>query len=197
MTEGTQQGSGVKGAWRRTTGRASNAWAKLLRWTRLTAAVVLLLVLVAGIAFVIFWVVDITRPEPGPDLGIATTLQCQDCETLPVNGLVDGVALDTNLGTVHPYGVEIPGIGADCHDEAAGVLRELSGSTVRAQPGPRLTDAFDRRVFYLYTEQGMSIDELMVRNGLALARVEDGQHRDLLLRLEREAASADRGCLWN
>ena len=46
------------------------------------------------------------------------------------------------------------------------------------------------------TDQGESIDEMLVREGLAEAWTRDGQHRDILVAAE-EGARRDRfGCLW-
>jgi len=49
---------------------------------------------------------------------------------------------------------------------------------------------------YVYTEDGASIDETMIREGLATAWTRDGQHRDHLMGLQREARKDNAGCLW-
>ena len=67
------------------------------------------------------------------------------------------------------------------------------------EPAPdfRLTDQFGRRLAYVYTEHGYSIDETLVREGLGTAWTEDAQHRDYLVGLERTARGMESGCLWS
>ena len=55
---------------------------------------------------------------------------------------------------------------------------------------------YGRQLFYLYTESGESIDEMLVREGFGVAWTSDGQHRDIIVEAERQAKSADTGCLW-
>lgn len=69
-------------------------------------------------------------------------------------------------------------------------------SKARVQEGPRLVDRYGRLLRYVYTESGQSIDEALIREGLAVAWTRDGQHRDYLVDLERGARAADAGCLW-
>ena len=72
----------------------------------------------------------------------------------------------------------------------------LAGNLLRAESGPRPVDPFGRMLYYIYTESGDSIDESLIRNGFAVAWTRDGQHRDQLIEIEREAATNDVGCLW-
>ena len=51
-------------------------------------------------------------------------------------------------------------------------------------------------LYYVYTDQGESIDEMLVREGLAEAWTRDGQHRDVLVAAEKGARRDGRGCLW-
>ena len=51
-------------------------------------------------------------------------------------------------------------------------------------------------MYYVFTEGGNSIDEILVREGLALAWTRDGQHRDHLIGLEQTARRTAAGCLW-
>ena len=64
------------------------------------------------------------------------------------------------------------------------------------EDGPRLSDQFGRILAYVYTHDGMSIDAALIREGLATAWTRDGQHRDYLVGLEREAQERGAGCLW-
>ena len=75
-------------------------------------------------------------------------------------------------------------------------LRNLAGGTVRVEAAPRARDPGGRLLYYVYTMQGNSIDEMLVREGLALAWTRDGQHRDALVRLESSAQRSGTGCLW-
>jgi endonuclease YncB( thermonuclease family) len=184
-------------AWQRSATRAKLIASPVLLWTRRIAVTIYLTVAVGAFALTVFTVYWLNRPDPGPDLAVRTTLVCDDCEPLTVLEVIDGDTLRTSLGTVRMYGADTPEAGEACYLEAVEATRQLAGNTLRAQPGPRERDPFDRRLFYLYTESGRSIDEALVRNGLAVAWAQDGQHRDLLLELEREAAAADRGCLWD
>ena len=89
-----------------------------------------------------------------------------------------------------------PERGERCYAEATDRLRQLAGSTVRLEDGPRLRDDFGRRLAYLYTVDGNSIDVLMIGEGLAEAWTRDGQHRDTLVGLEESARQNGAGCLW-
>ena len=73
---------------------------------------------------------------------------------------------------------------------------QLAGGTVRVESGPRVRDPGGRLLYYIYTMRGNSIDEILVREGLARAWTRDGQHRDALVRLERSARRSGSGCLW-
>jgi endonuclease YncB( thermonuclease family) len=49
----------------------------------------------------------------------------------------------------------------------------------------------------VYNMQGESIDEMLVREGLAQAWERDGQHRGALLTAESRATEDGVGCLWS
>ena len=67
-------------------------------------------------------------------------------------------------------------------------FRELAGARVRIEFGPRSEDRYGRALFYVYTELGESVAEKLIREGLGEARTRDGQHRDLLLSLDRKVS---------
>jgi micrococcal nuclease len=127
-----------------------------------------------------------------PDTG----LSCPDCRVIQVERVIDGDTFDSRQGRVRLYGVNTPERGKECFTEATERLEELAGDSVRVEEGPRTEDGYDRLLYYTYTEDGRSIDELLVREGLALAWTEDGQHRDLLIAVEAKARSEGSGCLW-
>lgn len=75
-------------------------------------------------------------------------------------------------------------------------MRQLAGGTIRVETGPRLKDQFVRLLRYAYTADGLSIDALLIGEGLARAWTRDGQHRDTLMALEESARENWAGCLW-
>ena len=126
-----------------------------------------------------------------------TLLKCGDCEKIRVDRVIDGDTLDSRSGRVRLYGIDTPERGQPCASKATNRLSELAGGSVRLEDGPRPADRFGRRLAYVYTEDGLSIDEILVREGLAFAWTEDGQHRDFLVQLERTTRDAESGCLWS
>ena len=113
-----------------------------------------------------------------------------------VSGVIDGDTLDTPDGRVRLFGVDTPERGERCYSQAASALRQLAGRAVRVEHGPRSVDPGGRLLFYVFTEGGNSIDEILVEQGLARAWSRDGQHRDRLAALERQARRNGVGCLW-
>ncbi len=125
-----------------------------------------------------------------------TTIRCPGCLTIPVSRVIDGDTFESPAGTVRLFGVDTPEKGNQCFSQATKALRQLAGSSVRVAPGPRAQDSGGRLLYYVFTGNGNSIDEILVREGLALAWARDGQHRDALVRLERGAQRSGTGCLW-
>ena len=121
---------------------------------------------------------------------------CAECWLVTVERVVDGDTLVTDVGRVRLYGVDAPELGEPCGDEATDRLRRLAGGEIRLEDGPRIYDRFERRLAYVYTEDGRSIDAALVWGGYAVAWTSDGQHREELAGLERDARSEGRGCLW-
>lgn len=152
-------------------------------WNRLRAALAILLL--AGCS------------NPATLAEYPTTLRCPECRALAVTRVIDGDTLDTPDGRIRMFGIDAPERGTDCFARATGALRLLAGKAVKVEPGPRERDRGSRLLFYLYTEAGNSIDEILVREGLAVAWKKDGQHRDLLAGLEAQARAGRAGCLWS
>ena len=125
-----------------------------------------------------------------------TTIRCPECLTIPVSKVIDGDTFESLAGTVRLFGVDTPEKGNRCFSQATEALRQLAGNSVRVAPGPRARDPGGRLLYYVFTGNGNSIDEILVREGLALAWTRDGQHRDALVRLERVAQQFGTGCLW-
>ena len=125
-----------------------------------------------------------------------TTLRCADCPTLLVTGVIDGDTFDTPVRRVRLFGVDTPERRERCYGAASRGFKQLAGRKVRVEAGPRQEDRVGRMLYYVYTEAGNSIDEILVREGLARAWTRDGQHRDFLVGLEGKARRRSAGCLW-
>ena len=124
----------------------------------------------------------------------STTLECSDCPAIPVERVIDGDTFDTTTDRIRLYGIDTPESGEPCYDEATDRLGELAGDSVRVEAGPRQGDSYGRSLFYVYSMDGESIDETLVREGLALAWTRDGQHKDVLMAAEREAKDNPAEC---
>ncbi len=122
------------------------------------------------------------------DGSCGTTLCCSNCPAIPVLRVIDGdTFVTTGSQRVRLFGIDTPERGEECYREATTRLRELAGGAVRVELGARSQDRYGRLLYYVYTQDGDSIDEILVSEGLAEAWTRDGQHRDLLVGLERDA----------
>ena len=110
--------------------------------------------------------------------------------------IIDGDTLDNNAGRVRLFGVDTPERGERCFDQATDALQALAGDSIKVEIGPRLRDPNGRLLYYVYTESGNSLDEILILEGLARAWTRDGQHRNFLIQLEANARAAGTGCLW-
>ena len=95
--------------------------------------------------------------------------------------------------SVRLFGVDTPERGEKCYKEATVRLRELAGGEVRVELGPRSQDRYGRLLYYVYTQDGDSIDEKLIQEGLGEAWDRDGQHRDLLWSLATDTVKDDNG----
>ncbi len=119
------------------------------------------------------------------DGSCGTTLWCSNCPTIPVLRVIDGDTFATSgIQYVRLFGVDTPERGEKCYMEATSRLRELAGGEVRVELGPRSRDRYGRLLYYVYTQDGDSIDEKLLREGLGEAWERDGQHRELLMAVE-------------
>ena len=134
--------------------------------------------------------------EPTIDISnCSTVICCSDCSSIPVDRVIDGDTFASGNGRIRLFGVDTPERGEKCFDEATERLKELAGDSVRAEFGPRQGDRYGRILFYVYTQEGESIDEILVREGLARAWTRDGQYRGVLVAAEDGAKRDGRGCL--
>ncbi|MDA1128794.1 MAG: thermonuclease family protein [Chloroflexi bacterium] len=125
-----------------------------------------------------------------------TNISCEDCFEVQVIRVIDGGTLDTSRGVVRLYGVDTPEGGQPCASESTKRLRELAGDTIRLEVGTRTIDQYGRMLAYVYSQDGISIDEVLIREGMTEAWTRDGQHRDYLVGLEQDAKRQEAGCLW-
>ena len=141
-----------------------------------------------------------TAPAPTP---VATVLRYENTASLQraeVVHVIDGDTLDVRVDgeeqRLRYYGVDTPERGNDCYDEARKRNEALAGDTVLLLPDARNTDRYGRILRYVFTEEGLSIDESLVAEGYGNAWQEDGTYRDEIVDLEEEAKAQGVGCLW-
>ncbi len=125
------------------------------------------------------------------------TLDCDDCELVEVNEVIDANTVLTSKGEVQMYGAYILDQPADCAMQAENRLRSLAGEQIRIQSGPVDSVRRDEDHYYLFTEDGQSIDQKLIDEGLALTWDQDGQHLGWLLFKDAKAKEAESGCLWH
>lgn len=146
-----------------------------------------------GVALV---VASMLGPVIGDDATPSTLLSCADCDAIAVTRVIDGDTLVSGTRRIRLYGIDAPEVGQRCAAGATNRLKELAGETVRIEPGPRSQDVYGRALAYLYTEDGDSIDELLVSEGHAVAWTRDGQHKEFLVNQEAAARLNGVGCIW-
>jgi endonuclease YncB( thermonuclease family) len=118
-----------------------------------------------------------------------------------VNRVIDGSSLDAHVDgqrTALGYlGVETASPLEPCGQEALERNRELAGRRVQVQEDPAISfDARGRRLYYVSTLDGESIEETLVREGLAWAVRPEGFRGAALAEAQAEAQAAGTGCLW-
>ena len=120
-------------------------------------------------------------------------LTCKKCDLVDVLRVIDGDTIDTSLGIVRLYGVDTPEIDEKCFQLAKTETERLAGYRIRVENGPRAKDRYGRKLAYVYTEKGDSIDGNLIEKGFAKAWEKDGQHRNYLMDLEK---FAPKDCVW-
>jgi|TARA_B100000749_G_C18269165_1_gene399614 endonuclease YncB( thermonuclease family) len=120
-------------------------------------------------------------------------LTCKKCDLVDVLRVIDGDTIDTSLGIVRLYGVDTPEIDEKCFQLAKTETERLAGYRIRVENGPRVKDRYGRKLAYVYTENGDSIDGNLIEKGFAKAWEKDGQHRNYLMDLEK---FAPKDCVW-
>jgi micrococcal nuclease len=132
-----------------------------------------------------------------------TTVFCTDparLERATLVRVVDGDTIVVDIDSVEErvrfFGIDAPERGEDCFDEATERVDELLDDHVLLLPDVRDRDRFDRLLRYVYTPDGLSLDAVLVAEGLAEAWRRDGDLRDAIVALEEMAVRAGEGCLW-
>ncbi|MDA1278941.1 MAG: hypothetical protein O3B95_02730 [Chloroflexi bacterium] len=135
---------------------------------------------------------------PGVASGVVSegSLLCLECELIDVIEVVDANTVRTSLGDIQMYGAYVLDQPSDCAALSHDRLRELVGDSFRIEPGPADSIRNDSDHFYMYTSAGKSIEEALVRDGLALVWNLDGQHIGWFLFRDSSAKKHDTGCLW-
>jgi endonuclease YncB( thermonuclease family) len=128
------------------------------------------------------------RPDPA-SLQQATVVNVIDGDTIDV-------MLDGEQHRIRYYGINAPVKGRKCFEEAKARNSELLGATVRLQPDVRDQDENGSLLRYIFNEDGLSIEAVLISEGLATAGSEDGVYRPRFMAMENEARANKVGCLW-
>ncbi len=135
---------------------------------------------------------DGTVSAPGSAFEFAQPRRVIDGDTVEV--VLHGQRVSVRL-----FGIDAPERGERCASEASERLASIidAEDEILLHPGPRNDDG-GRLLRYAFTPADQaSIDALLIGEGLAEAWRRDGQLRDDLVALERQAQEAHTGCLWS
>lgn len=103
---------------------------------------------------------------------------CPECELVDVVEVIDANTVRTSIGDIQMYGAYVVDQPADCAALAKERLTAMAGGAIRIEPGPTDTVRNNSAHYYLFTADGRSIEEQLVREGLALIWIQDGEHMD-------------------
>lgn len=144
--------------------------------------------------------IEVAPPSPLPRPIIHP--QPQQLTKAKLVSVVDGDTIrvvlpgDDEAVTIRYYGIDTPERGEPCYREARQRNRELVSGAVLLLSDARDKDRYNRLLRYIFREDGMSIDALLVLGGYARAWREDGAYRGELLKMEEAARNLGIGCLW-
>ncbi len=118
-----------------------------------------------------------------------------------VSRVIDGSTLDAEINGVRVavgyLGVDTPPANQPCGQAALERNRQLVGERVLLMADPTYDfDLIGRRLYYAFTVDGVSIDEILVREGLGRAVRTEAVEGSVLQEAEADAAAAGRGCIW-
>jgi endonuclease YncB( thermonuclease family) len=140
-------------------------------------------------------------PAAGSSAPAPTAVAQEALIEATVTRVIDGNSLDArvygNRTAVGYLGAETPAPNQPCGQEALERNRELAGTRVLLEEDPAYQfGEMRRRLYYAYTPEGVSIEETLVREGLARAVRTDASRGAYLAAVQAEAEAAGRGCLW-
>ena len=192
-------------------------WPKLPRRRRVVILWPLLILLAAFVGFVEFFTdggtagtatpESLASPTPVVQTPTATATpppflhsNPESLEQVTVVEVIDGDTIHVLIGRerqrVRYYGIDAPEQGEKCYQEATERNRELVGESVRLEADARDKDDFGRLLRYVFTDDGISVDAILVSEGLAKAWREDGRYVNRLTTYETHAQQQGVGCLW-
>jgi len=121
--------------------------------------------------------------------------------SVTVERVIDGDTLHVRLFggeelRVCLFGTSTSKLGEACADVATARLAGLAAGEVRLLADDRLEEDGGRALRYVFTPVGLSIDAILIDEGLPIAWRQDGAFRDALVAIEETARQAGRGCLW-
>jgi endonuclease YncB( thermonuclease family) len=120
-----------------------------------------------------------------------------------VNQVIDGMTLDAqvdgNRTAVGYLGVETPAPNQRCGREALARNLQLAatGHLLLAADAAYTFDDKHRKLFYAYTPDGISVEETLITEGLAIAVRTDAAHGPDLAALQADSQANAQGCLWS
>jgi endonuclease YncB( thermonuclease family) len=192
-------------------------WPKLRRSPRVAILWPLLILLAAFVCFVEFFTdggtADTATPSPfdSPTPLVQTPTATatpppflhpnpESLEQATVVEVIDGdtirVLIAGERQLVRYYGIDAPEQDEKCYQEATERNRDLVGGVVRLEADARDKDEHGRLLRYVFTNDGVSVDAVLVSEGLAKAWREDGRYLSRLTTYETHAQQYDIGCLW-
>jgi endonuclease YncB( thermonuclease family) len=121
-----------------------------------------------------------------------------------VNQVIDGSTLDAQVNDMRTpvgyLGIDTPALNQRCGQQAMQRNRDLiggGGHVLLATDPLYQFDDHHRQLFYAYTVDGVSIEETLLNEGLAVAvRTDAGRGADLAA-LQAAAQASGQGCLWS
>jgi micrococcal nuclease len=134
---------------------------------------------------------------PTPPFALSNLKPLQQVAVIDViDGDTIDVRIDGEVRRVRYYGIDTPERGERCYDEATERNQELVGLSVRLKADARDQDEGGRLLRYVFTDDGVSVEAILLAEGLAEAWREDGTYRFRFIALEDHARNANTGCLW-
>jgi len=112
------------------------------------------------------YTIEVGPFEPTLDISRCFTIVCcSDCMEIDVDRVIEGDIFLSANARIRLFGVDTPDRGEPCFNEATERLKQLASDAVWVEFGPRQEDRYGRILYYVYNENGESIDEMMVREG--------------------------------